>query len=163
MTAAQMVPFITLPAADGGSLRLSAFRGRANLALYLLPGGDTPEGRAVLGAIAGGQADFQERHTQPMAVIDAPLAVAEALHRSLALSFPLLADPAGRVAQALANAPLATIPASPGPIATDQPRVILADRYGEIRVHQVGWAALHAANQADLLEWLTYIDCLCSC
>jgi peroxiredoxin len=154
LLAGQVLPSSRLPAAGGGEVRLTAYRGRASLAVYLFPGGDSPPARACLAAVAAHLSGYEARHTQPLAILGTPLAVAETVRAALGLPFPLAADEAGRVLARL------TGDQSDGePV----PAVLLADRYAEVRVHLTGWAALQADQQPELLDWLTYIDCLCSC
>jgi peroxiredoxin len=142
------------PLTTGGELALSAYRARANLAIFVLPAGDEPMAATVLTGVAERQADYRERHAQPLAIVGGPVEAVSALQRRLALPYPVAADPDGRVVARLA------------PRAVDgrlAPVALLADRYAELRAQEIGWPALAPTGQANLLEWLTYIDCLCSC
>jgi len=153
LDAGERLPVFRLPLATGGELRPSAYRGRANLALYILPDARDPRAAAVLAGVAAQLAEYRARHTQPLAVAGAPVDVARALQTRLALPFPLAADPDGAVVDRLAPRDAAGRPL---------PVALLTDRYGEVRTWLVGWAALRAEQQRDLLDWLTSIDCLCS-
>ena len=150
----QMIPFLTLPTASGGTLRLSAYRGRVNLALYLFPHGDDVPTSDCLAAVAAHLPTYRERHTQPLAILGGDHAAARRLQAVLDLPYPLAADPDGRAVRALAPQDAA---------GRQQPLVALTDRYAELRVHLSGWEAIRPDQQPDILEWLTYIDCLCSC
>ena len=149
----QRLPFVTLPTATGGSLRLSAYRGRASLAVYLLPTLDDAAGD-LLTAIAGHLPAYQERHAQPIAIVGRAPAEATAVQTALALPFPVATDSSGRVVAALA--PL-------DPAGRPRPAVALTDRYAELRVHLTDPEAVRPDYQPEILEWLTYLDCLCSC
>ena len=149
----QRLPFVSLPTATGGCLRLSAYRGRASLAVYLLPTVDEAA-RDLLTAIAGHLPAYQERHAQPIAIVGCASAEAAAVQTARELPFPVATDPAGRVVAALA--PL-------DPAGRGQPAVALTDRYAELRVHLTDPEALLPDYQPEILEWLTYLDCLCSC
>lgn len=153
LDANERLPVFRLPLATGGELRPSAYRGRANLALYILPDGRDPRAAAVLAGVAARLAEYRARHTQPLAVAGAPVEVVEALQARLALPFPLAADPDGAVIGRLAPRDAAGRP---------RPAALLTDRYGEVQTWLAGWAALRPEQQVDLLDWLTYVDCLCS-
>ena len=148
----QRLPLVSLPTAGGGCLRFSAYRGRASLAVYLLPALDAAA-RDLLTAIAGHLPAYQERHAQPIAVVGGS-PVAAAVQTALALPFPVAIDPNGRVFTALA--PL-------DPAGRPRPAVALTDRYAELRVHLTEPQAVRPDYQPEILEWLTYLDCLCSC
>lgn len=144
----QRLPLVRLHSADGNALRLTTYRGRSSLALYLLPAADEAT-RDLLRAIAHHLPDYAERHAQPIAVLGTPLAAARALQAELALSFPLTIDPTGRLIAA----------------AGDHSRafVLLTDRYAEVRVHLTDSEVILPEHQPEILDWLLYLDCLCSC
>ena len=148
----QRLPLVSLPTAGGGCLRFSAYRGRASLAVYLLPALDDGA-RELLTAIAAHLPAYRERHAQPIVILGHS-AAAVPVQTALELPFPIATDPSGRVFAALAPH---------DPAGQPQPAVALTDRYAELRVHLTDPAALRPDYQPEILEWLTYLDCLCSC
>lgn len=150
----QTLPSLTLLTTSGERLRLTAYRGKANLALYLMPAGDSDAVRECLEAVEAHLPAYRERHAQPVAILAGPLTRAQELQTLLHLSYPLLADPDGHATRSLAS----MVKSEPA-----EPVVVLTDRYTELRTIDTGWDALRAGKQADILEWLTYIDYLCSC
>ncbi len=149
----QRLPFVSLPTAGGGCLRFSVYRGRASLAVYLLPALDDGA-RELLAAIAGHLPAYRERHAQPIAIVGRSPAEAAPVQTALELPFPVAADLSGRVFAAL-------VPLDPA--GQPQLAVALTDRYAELRVHLTDPEALRPDYQPEILEWLTYLDCLCSC
>lgn len=144
----QRLPLVRLDTAGGGTLRLATYRGRASLALYLLPAADEAA-RDLLRAITRHLPDYAKRHAQPIAVLGTPPAAARALQTELALSFPLTVDPAGRLLAAAG--------------ASSRASVLLTDRYAEVRVHLTEPEVIRPEHQPEILDWLLYLDCLCSC
>lgn len=144
----QRLPLVRLDTAGGGVLRLATYRGRSSLALYLLPAADEAA-RDLLRAITRHLPDYAKRHAQPIAVLGTPPAAARALQTELALSFPLTVDPAGRLLAAAG--------------ASSRASVLLTDRYAEVRVHLTEPEVIRPEHQAEILDWLLYLDCLCSC
>ena len=147
------LPPFRLPLTTGGLLTPSAYRGRANLAVFVLPAADEPAA-AVLRGVAERLSDYQERHAQPLAIVGGPVEVVNELQRRLALPYPVATDPDGGVIARLAPRAADNRPA---------PVALLTDRYAELRAQEIGWPALLPTGQANLLEWLMYVDCLCSC
>ena len=149
-----LLPMLQFPTADGGQLRLTAYRGRANLALFVFPQGDSPRARASLAAIQACLPAYQTEHSQPLALLSVPLPVVQAIQAELGLTFPVLAGSEDKISDLLGLDDMDQ---------AAEPRVILTDRYREVRVHQSGWEAVAPGQQADLLNRLRYLDCLCSC
>jgi peroxiredoxin len=149
----ERLPLLRASLATGGELRPSAYRGWANLALFVLPDAADPRAAETLAGVAAHLAGFRERHAQPLAIVGGALDAVSALQERLGLPYPLAADPDGALVARLAPRDAAGRPL---------PTALLTDRYGEVRTVLTGWAALQADHLDDLLEWLNYIDCLCS-
>ena len=93
-----LLPSFTLPRADGGQpVRVRAYRGRRNLALWFLHDAACDRCREMISAIMARYDEYALADTVPLVLVPGPLAEAEALRRELALPFPVLADESGSV------------------------------------------------------------------
>jgi peroxiredoxin len=147
------LPPFRLPRAGGGWLAASDYRARHNLVIAVLPDAGDPATAAALLAIQPHQARLAQDHARAVAIVGGSLSAATALHTRLDLAFPVAADETGAIIDRLA----------PTAVGGREPVVLLTDRYGEIRRREVGWPALTAVGVVAWLDWLVYIDCLCSC
>ena len=135
-----------LPAADGRTVRLWDYRLRRNLVLFFHHGAGCPRCRGELTRFARHYPHCRERDAEVLAIGPDRTDVAAALAADLGLPFPLLSDPAGRVADRQGMS---------------RPAVVVASRVEEI------WAAwapsdeLELPSQEEIVGWLEFVVLQC--
>jgi peroxiredoxin len=143
-----MLPSLELHHADGRRAPLWDYRGRGPLVVFLHEAPECAPCGERLAALAAAHPAFRELGAQVLAIGRAPAANQP---------YPVLVDPAGRLARALHERRVL-----PGP---DRPAVLVVGRTGEI------WAAWSGAHETlpditELESWLEYTlsecrECFC--
>ena len=148
------LPSFRLPLTTGGLLTPSAYRGRANLAVFVLPAADELAA-AVLRGVSERFSDYQERHAQPLAIVGGPIEAVNELQRRLALPYP-------------SRRPTRTAKSSPGwrraPLTVVRRRwrcSLTATPNFALR-RSAGRPACRRVRPTSSNGWM-YVDCLCSC
>ncbi|MFB3817732.1 MAG: peroxiredoxin family protein [Candidatus Methylomirabilales bacterium] len=144
----QMLPDVTLVAADGSAVPLSRYRHNRNLVLAflgpraaLLQSPLVPSLKREYGAI-------QEAEAEVLVVLNGPPEDAAAAGTALQLPFPLLSDPDGDAHKRFGAR-------------GDGPAIYVADRFGEIHFAAHPTTPGELPSALDLLGWLNYIELLC--
>jgi peroxiredoxin len=147
-TSGQMLPNLELRFGDGRPAPLWDYRGRGPLVVYLHDAPACAPCAARLAALAAAHAGFRELGAQVLAIGPAPLAD---------LPYPVLLDPAARLAAALRK--LGVLPPGGGPA------LLIVGRTGEI---WAAWSGADAAlpDVAEITSWLEYTlsecrECFC--
>jgi peroxiredoxin Q/BCP len=96
--AGEAAPDFTLPADDGGTVRLSDLRGKP-VVLYFYPQDDTPGCTKEACAFRDRSADFEERGAVVLGVSPDDVASHGRFRDKFTLNFPLLADAGHQVAE----------------------------------------------------------------
>lgn len=139
-----------LPSAQGKSVLLSEYRGRANMVLVFA--GESEAAADFLSNLQQHQAELTENEARVLVILAGSQRRSSDLKRSLHLSFEVLADKDGQVHRLLG----ATDPT--GHIC---PAVFITDRFGEV------FAAYSAAHNKvlpgfeEMLSWIDFMNRQC--
>ncbi len=144
------VPDFRLPSSRGETIRLNDYRHRASVVLIFVPDADDPASRERLREFAAHYDAYRTWKAEPLAVIAGPVEEAAALAAGLALPFPVLADPEGKVWAQMVGGQQGARPAT-----------IVLDRYNAMQKAEVAdtYADLMSAREA--LEWVQYAEMAC--
>jgi peroxiredoxin len=145
-----LLPGFQLPRADGGTIRIRAYRGRRALALIFAHGADCVACRAYLSAALDRYADYAGEDAEVVAVVPGDRASADAMRRELALPFPVAVDEHG--------ADLRRYGLRPGRDAA----VMATDRFGEPRIWQHAGTDHALPDHLTLIAELRYLALTCS-
>ncbi len=129
------------------------YKQRDHLLLLIVRSVALPATRGLLRQFAEAEPVLREEHCSLLAISPDQVAANAEAQTSLQLSFPLLADPAGRVIALLTRWDAAE--------RAFQPAILLADRYGEIYRRWVGAHEDELPPLSELLSCLDYLNCLC--
>ena len=147
-TSGQVLPSLELRFGDGRPAPLWEYRGRGPLVVYLHDAPACSACVARLAALAAAHAGFREMGAQVLAIGPAPLD---------GLPYPVLLDPAARLAAALQK--LGVLPPAGGTA------LLIVGRTGEI---WAAWTGADAAlpDVAEITSWLEYTlsecrECFC--
>ena len=108
-----MIPPFTLPSVEGEPVSVWDFKGRANLVLAFLPGGDCAECEEFVHAVMDNSDAYREERTEVFGIVREAEAHFDELHPA----FPLLYDETGEATEKYTDA---------------LPAVFVADRFGEL-------------------------------
>lgn len=146
-------PYFALPSGLGRRVGIDQYRSRYNVVLCFLDDADSDATRRALQAFAAQRPRYQRNEAEVLVVLAASVERVTELQQSLALPYPLLADPERRT-RALFEKLL-------GPQPTDGPLFFVLDRFN------APFAALGDAEpddpalQRELLDWLALIELQC--
>ncbi len=134
----------------GRKVRLSDYRGRANLVVIATDG--QPETAKLLSDAAGRDQDIQNEEAEVLAVLHATRDHAVALKQRLNLPYPVLADSDGRLHRGLGAID------SQG---RDSAAVFVTDRFGEVFGIYRTAGGQPLPGIADVLDWLEFVNAQC--
>ena len=144
----RLLPSLELQHADGRPAPLWEYRGRGPLVVYLHAAPGCAACAARLAELAAAHPGYRELGAQVLAVGTAAIS---------GPPYPVLLDPRGRLADALARAGVLPAPATPA--------LLVVGRTGEI---WAAWAGDHAVlpDAAEIVSWLEYAlsecrECFC--
>ena len=133
--------------AVGGTVRLSDYRGRANLVVIATDG--RPETAKLLSDAAGRYGEIKDEKAELLAVLHAPCDQAVAFKQRLNLPYPVLADPEGRLHRDWGAVD------SQG---HDSAAVYVTDRFGEVFGVYRTAGGQPLPGIADVLDWLEFVN-----
>lgn len=139
-----------LTEALGSTVRLSDYRGRANLVVIATD--ERPESEKLLSDAAGRYGETKDEEAELLAVLHAPRDQAVAFKQRLNLPYPVLADPEGRLHRALGATD------SQG---HDSAAVYVTDRFGEVFGIYRTAGGEPLPGIADVLDWLEFVNAQC--
>jgi len=144
-------PDFALPDYLGNNVKLSAYRGRANVLLVLNRGLMCPYCRKNLQELAGAYAQFQERKTEILSIGADSAAAFQRFWSANSIPFPGLPDPERRVlrkyGQQVRLMRLGRLPA-----------VLLVDRQGIVRYVHYGGSMMDIPPVQELLGWVDRVN-----
>ncbi len=143
----EMAPDFTLQSSTGRSYQLSSFRGRRNLVLLFLAGGNSQPQSLVAALHAHREELEQEEETQVLLLFRGNMVACEALRKRDHIAFTVLADEDGRVHERYR--------------AGNSPALYLTDRYGEIYQARRTADGASLPDADDILASIRHINAAC--
>jgi peroxiredoxin len=142
----QMIPPFELMSADGNAVNICDFKGRKNMAIFFLPGGDCPVCTEFLHTVVNAYHHYEEENTAVLPIIRDGVERAVALRDELKPPFPILYDEMGKVTAQY----------------TDRvPAVFVVDRYGELYAEWVVGPGGSLPTQKEILDVADLINLEC--
>jgi peroxiredoxin len=150
----QIIPAFTLPGADGMPHSPWDYKQRQHLILLFTRSTISSETHGLLRTFAKEYSAFREEECSILAIspdtVFANLPTQEELH----LPYPLLADPKGEIISNYTHWDATT--------RSFNPSIVLADRYNALYQQWVARSEGELPSIEELLEWLRYLNKLCT-
>lgn len=157
LSAGQLVPLFRLSAANrDGQFGPGDYKQHRNLALIFFRSVECRKCRQLLREIAAHYGEYQRMEAEVLAISADEIDHLRQLARDLALPFPVLTDSDGRVTDLyLKQTEL------PAETAVPDAAVFVADRWGAIFTRESAEADRDLPAEADIREWLEFIELQC--
>lgn len=149
----ELVPLFMLPSSQGREVKLWDYKMRKNLIILFYHGGECSWCREELKMFAENYGELVELETEILAISSGGLDRSRSLSVELALPYPLLSDPEGRVIEKYTywrqNKKAAV------------PSIFVTDRYGALYYQCIVKEITELPERAEILSWLNFIQSQC--
>jgi peroxiredoxin len=148
----QLIRDFTLTSTLGQPISLSDYRGRSNLVLVFVGGGDSSPDLKILAEIAADYGRLIDEQTQVLAIMQCTQAKAVRIKEQANLPFPLLVDEDGRIHRPAGAADNYGHPAT---------AIYITDRFGEVFAVYRAAEGHTMPDLQEIVTWLAFINSQC--
>ena len=148
----EALPFLDLPEADGGRVRVWDYRGKRNVVLFFAHGVNCSRCMELLKVLASNYKDVVAQEAEVLFVLPVTLLDAAALKHEMNLAFPVLYDETRET-----YGRYGVISDKGEPISA----VLVSDRFGEVYHMALAHEEHELPSFSDIMSWLHFIELQC--